>query len=136
MIREVDYSEVLTIRQQVMYPDKELDFVKLADDDLGIHMGYYDNGKPISILSIFLKDRELQFRKFATLVELQGKGYGSKLLEWALDYAKDMTFSRIWCNSRLDKKDFYLKFGFTEYGDIFEKNGIKYIIMEKRFDCQ
>lgn len=136
MIREVDYNEVLKIRQEVMYPDKDLKFVRLPEDDLGIHMGFYDNGKPISILSLFLKDNELQFRKFATLTELQGKGYGTKLIEWLLDYAKDMQFERVWCNSRLDKKDFYQKFDFSEQGDTFEKNGIQYIIMEKKFNLQ
>lgn len=130
MISEVEYYKVLKIRQQVMYPDKDIDFVKLPEDEMGIHMAFFENGAPISVLSLFLKDRALQFRKFATVEEYQGKGYGSKLIEWLLDYAKDMQFDKVWCNSRVDKKGFYQKFGFVEKGELFERDGIQYSIME------
>jgi len=113
-----------------MYPDRDIDYVALPDDDKGIHMGYYVNGEPVSILSLFLNNGELQFRKFATLQEQQGNGYGTKLMEWMLDYAHDMKFKRVWCNSRENKTDFYKKFGFTETDSIFEKDGYKYVIME------
>ncbi|MDU1905692.1 MAG: GNAT family N-acetyltransferase [Dysgonomonas sp.] len=134
MINEVPYEQVLDIRHKVMYPDKEKDFVVLPDDDKGLHMGYYLNGEPVSVFSIFLENGEIQFRKFATLPEYQGKGYGTKLMEWLVDYVKDLKFPRVWCNSRADKVDFYKKFGFVETKERFEKNGYEYVIVEKRND--
>lgn len=133
MIDEVPYNEVLNIRQQAMYPDKDKEYVVLPDDQLGIHMGYYKSGEPVSVLSLFLENSELQFRKFATLSQHQGKGYGSELMKWMLDYAKDMQFNRLWCNARIDKTDFYKKFGFVETDNTFERSGHKYIIVEKYF---
>lgn len=133
MIDEVSYDALLEIRHKVMYPEKDKDIVILPDDDKGIHMGYYVDDKPVSVFSIFLKDGEIQFRKFATLQEYQGKGYGAKLIEWLLDYVKDMKFSRVWCNARIDKVDYYKKFGFVETEEKFEKNGHLYTIMEMRF---
>lgn len=132
MINEVPYEKILEIRHQVMYPEKDKDSVILEDDDKGLHIGYYAEGKPVSVFSIFLKDGELQFRKFATLKEYQGKGYGTKLMEWLLDYAKDLKFTRIWCNSRIEKTDFYKKFGFIETNQTFDKAGYKFIVLEKR----
>lgn len=131
MIQEVPYKDVLVIRQEVMYPGKDLDFVTLDEDDLGLHIGFYEDDLAVSIVSLFLHGRELQFRKFATLVNLQGKGYGSKLMKWVLDYAKDMKFERVWCNARVDKLGFYEKFGFTETAEKFSKNGHDYVIIEK-----
>ncbi|MBD8348762.1 MULTISPECIES: GNAT family N-acetyltransferase [unclassified Dysgonomonas] len=133
MINEVAYADVLEIRHKVMYPDKDKDYVILPDDDKGLHIGYYKEGILVSVLSLFLNNRELQFRKFATLPEYQGQGYGTELVKWVLDYAKDMQFDRVWCNSRIEKTDFYKKFDFVETDEIFEKDGRKFIILERKF---
>lgn len=133
MINEVAYADVLEIRHKVMYPDKDKDYVILPDDDKGLHIGYYKEGVLVSVLSLFLNNRELQFRKFATLPEYQGQGYGTELVKWVLDYAKDMQFDRVWCNSRIEKTDFYKKFDFVETDEVFEKDGRKFIILERKF---
>ena len=133
MINEVAYADVLEIRHKVMYPDKDKDYVILPVDDKGLHIGYYKEGVLVSVLSLFLNNRELQFRKFATLPEYQGQGYGTELVKWVLDYAKDMQFDRVWCNSRIEKTDFYKKFDFVETDDVFEKDGRKFIILERKF---
>lgn len=133
MINEVLYDEVLEIRHKVMYPDYEKTIVMLPDDEKGIHIGYYKNDRAVSVVSIFLNDRELQFRKLATLEEFQGRGYASQLIRWILDYARDMEFPRVWCNTRRGKIDFYKKFGFEPTGKIFEKDGYEFEIIEKCF---
>lgn len=133
MINEVPYSEVLKVRCEVMHPDKDIDYVRLPEDEKGLHIGYYKEGSIVSVLSLFLKGRELQFRKFATRTEFQGQGYGSELLKWVLDYANDMKFDRVWCNSRIEKTDFYKKFDFIETDNVFEKDGRQYVILERKF---
>lgn len=132
MIKEVPYDQIIEIRHKVMYPDQNKDIVLLADDELGIHLGYHKLDEPVSIVSLFLEDGELQFRKLATLPEFQQNGYASMLIKWILDYAKDMQFSRVWCNSRVDKLDFYRKFGFEGTGETFKKDGFKFEVIEKR----
>lgn len=133
MINEVPYSDVLEIRHKVMYPEKDMNYVVLPDDDKGLHIGYYKEGLLVSVLSLFLNNRELQFRKFATLPEFQGQGYGSELMKWILDYAIDMKFDRLWCNSRIEKTDFYKKFDFVETDKVFEKDGRQFVILERNF---
>lgn len=132
MITEVSYNNILKIRQEVMYPTENLDFVKLENDEKGIHIGYLVDEKPVSILSIFLESNMLQFRKFATLETFQNKGYGTKLLEWLINYAIEMGFEKVWCNARSEKTDFYKKFGFEETDETFEKDGYKFIVLEKK----
>lgn len=131
IITEASYPDVLQLRQTVMYPDQDIEFVKLADDDMGLHIGVYEYGDLISVMSIFLKDRAIQFRKLATRTDKQGAGYASGLMQWLIDYANDMKFEKIWCNARVEAIGFYKKFGYEETGTSFQKNGYDYIVMEK-----
>jgi GNAT superfamily N-acetyltransferase len=129
-IEQVPAHIVWPIRHQVMYPNEEFDTIKLADDERGIHFALFAGNTLVSVISLFRKGHELQFRKFATIEEHQGKGYGSKLLEYMIHYAKEQNMHRIWCNSRRTATSFYRKFGFREIGKPFHKNAIEYVIME------
>lgn len=133
IISEANYDEVLKIRQQVMYPDKDIDFVKLADDGLALHIGAFENEELVAVMSLFMADGNLQFRKLATRKNMQEKGYASALIKWLIDYANDIKINRLWCNARTNAAEFYKKFGFVETDKCFSKNGYDYIVMEKLF---
>ncbi|MDR2955110.1 MAG: GNAT family N-acetyltransferase [Prevotella sp.] len=134
IINEVPYQDVLRLRQEVMYPDKDIDFVKLDDDNMGLHIGVYENQQLVSVMSIFLHNgKEIQFRKLATLKEMQGRGYASALMQWLIAYANDMKFERLWCNARVGATDFYKKFDYKETDNRFSNNGYEYIVMERCF---
>lgn len=131
MIQEAPYNEVLKIRHEVMYPEKDIEYVKLPQDHLGLHMGYYSDGKLMSVVSLFLENRDLQFRKLATIESKQNKGFASEIIKWILDYAKDVKLNKVWCNARINSAPFYEKFGFVKTNNIFSKDGYDYVIMEK-----
>lgn len=131
MIQEAPYNEVLKIRHEVMYPEKDLEYVKLPQDHMGLHMGYYSDGKLVSVVSLFLENRDLQFRKLATIESDQNKGFASEIIKWILDYAKDAKLNRVWCNARVSATSFYEKFGFIKTDNTFSKDGYDYVIMEK-----
>ncbi|MBK5720320.1 GNAT family N-acetyltransferase [Dysgonomonas sp. Marseille-P4677] len=133
IINEAPYQDVLNMRKQVMYPDKDIDFVKLPDDDRGLHIGVFENEVLVSVMSLFLEGRDVQFRKLATRNDMQGKGYASALMQWLIDYANDLKFDRLWCNARTEATSFYKKFGYEETNESFEKNGYKYIVMQRLF---
>lgn len=130
-IREANLEEVWNMRHNVMWPDKDLDFVKLPDDPAGLHYGLYSDGHPVSVISLFLDGNRAQFRKFATLPHEQGKGYGSRLLEFTMDQAGRLGAETIWCNARKHKIGFYTKFGLRETDRAFNKEGVEYVILEK-----
>lgn len=133
IISEAPYQDVLHIRQQVMYPDKDTEFVKLSDDERGLHIGVYENEVLVSVMSIFLHGRDVQFRKLATCNNMQGKGFASALMQWLIDYANDMKLDRLWCNARANATDFYKRFGYKETDERFSKNGYEYVVMERSF---
>lgn len=132
MIQAITYKETYDIRHQVMWPDRPLEYIKLEADPKGLHYGYFIKGKLVSVISVFITGRTVQFRKFATLKDYQGKGYGSKLLTYVLESMIGIDY--IWCNARLDKTGFYETFGMVTTDETFEKGGISYIIMKKQYN--
>lgn len=132
IITEANYDDTLALRQQVLYPEKDIEFVKLPEDNLGLHIGIEENKELVSVMSLFIEmeTKAVQFRKLATRTDMQGKGYASNLMKWLIDYASDMKLSKLWCNARKDVAGFYKKFGYKETDQTFEKNGHEYVIME------
>ena len=130
-IKETELEKVWKLRYTVMYPERDIEYVKLADDEKGIHLGFYTDEKLVSVISLFIEGDSIQFRKFATLTDEQGKGYGTMLLNEVIDYAERNNMKRVWCNSRIEKTEFYEKFGFEKTNEKYEKDGREFIIVEK-----
>ena len=130
-IREIKAEDIYPIRHEVMWPDKNIDFVKIDDDTEGVHFGLFDDGILVSIVSLFLKKDGVQFRKFATLTAYQGRGYGTKLLNYVFQYFENQGVKKIWCNARSNKAAFYARFGMLETDRRFVKEGIAYVVMKK-----
>ena len=133
-IREIRAEDCWPIRQKVMWPDRSLEYVKLEKDEEGLHLGLFKGTRLISIISVFVEGDRAQFRKFATLVEEQGKGYGSKLLSHLLKEVETYPIASIFCNARIERTTFYEKFGLQQSKHTFEKGGRSYVIMEKYLD--
>ncbi len=132
-IRQIPAEETYALRQRVMWPQKPLTFIILPNDAHGIHYGLYVDEVLVSVVSLFIENKIAQFRKLATDQKEQQKGYGSMLLTHLLNCAEDYKVNKIWCNARLDKQDFYKKFGFSPTNTRFNKAGQDYVIMEKYF---
>jgi GNAT superfamily N-acetyltransferase len=130
-IKPIEAKQAWPIRHKVMYPEMEIDDVKLPKDSEGQHFGLFDGDQLISVVSFFTEDDSAQFRKFATLEEMQGQGYGAKLLEFIIDFAKSAGMKKLWCNARQSAVGFYKKFGFTETPRTFHQDGHDFVIIEK-----
>lgn len=131
VIDKVPLDMVWDIRQRVMYPDAPVTAVQLTDDHEGQHLGVWINEKPVSIVSLFSRGDRFQFRKFATEIPQQGKGYGSYLLQYIVKLAASQGAEVLWCNARLSAAPFYERFGFTCTGNPWQQSGIDFIKMEK-----
>lgn len=129
-IREITAAETWDIRHNVMWPDQPFEFVQLEEDNSGFHFGVFTNNKLVSIVSCFIIEEEMQFRKLATLEEYQGKGSASHLLKYILQFAKEKNIKKVWCNARSNKKSFYEKFGMKDTFKTFMKARHEFTIME------
>jgi phosphoribosylformimino-5-aminoimidazole carboxamide ribotide isomerase len=127
-IREAPLETVWRIRREVLYPERTLDGIKLADDDAGSHWGVFINEEAVSVISLFESGDVSRFRKFATLLHEQNKGYGSLLLGHIMAQAQGKV---IWCNARTSALSLYERFGMRPVGPTWEDQGYTYIKMEK-----
>ncbi len=133
IIKQITSTETLPIRHKVMWPDKPLTYVMLPNDELGRHYGLFVNEKMTAIISLFITNNEAQFRKFATLNEFQGLGYGTKLLHSIIELLKEEGVKKLWCNARVEKTKFYEKFNFKTTNKVYEKGGIEFVSVEREF---
>ena len=116
-----------------MYPELPLDSVKLADDFEGVHFGLYLEHKLTGVVSLFNEGDVYQFRKLAILSDAQKAGLGTQLMDYILDFCKIQKATELWCNARVNAKEFYFKFGFRETEDTFYKDGYDFVVMEMEF---
>lgn len=133
-IEQIRYELTWRIRRDAMYPDAAYEVVQLKDDPNGLHFGLYAEDQLTVVVSLFDEDGIYQFRKFATIPKAQGKGYGTLLLNHIIDYTRQRTAKKIWCNARLSAIEFYTRFGFTTNGESFTKNDIDFVMMELQLD--
>lgn len=133
LINEISAAETWPIRHQVMWPNQPFAFIQLPNDDKGLHYGLIIDTELVSVISLFINTVDGQFRKFATLANHQGKGYGSQLLHYIIGVAENKALSKIWCNARIEKAGYYEKFGLQKTDKRFSKKGINYVVMERRF---
>lgn len=131
-IREIKAPETWPVRQRVMWPDKHIEFVKIDNDEEGIHFGLFENDTLISVISLFVKGDEARFRKFATEKDFQGKGHGARLLNFLIDEARRRRIKTLNCDARLTAAPFYKKFGMKESSEVFtyDERGMEYIKMQ------
>jgi len=151
-IKNITPEEALDIRHQVLWPNKPKEFCKLKDDYKGIHYGGFLNGKLVCVASIFIENNSARLRKFATLTEFQGKGYGTLLIKHIISDLKGTNatglkpvvtpgtnatglkpvVTHLWCDARITAKDFYNRFKMSSTGETFFKSDVEYIVMERK----
>ena len=130
-IKEISAEETYTLRHTVMWPNKPIAYIQLAEDNKGIHFGLYVKEQLVTVCSLFIENQSAQFRKLATLTQEQGKGYASRMIEHIIAYAKEQNARDIWCNARANKTSFYKKFNLEETEHKYTKGEIDFIIMKR-----
>ena len=133
-ISEVPLETVLLIRQKVMYPNLLLTEQKVDTDQESLHLGLKLKNEIVAVISLYEQDGQLQFRKFATLQDLQGKGIGSYLMKYVFELAESRGCKSVWCNARLNALGFYQKFQMQPFGEKWFEKGFEFIKM--RYEIQ
>lgn len=130
-IRSIAAADTWPIRHLAMWPGRDPAFVQLAGDEDAEHFGLFVDAQLASVVSLFRDHEDAQFRKFATLPQFQGRGYGSRLLQFLVQHAQAQSIGRLWCDARVERSDFYARHGFAATGAPFQRSGRDYIRMER-----
>lgn len=129
------YKKSINLRYKVLREPLNLtfdnDFLSLDKDDYHL-AAINDNNEIIGILLLKPIDSEtLKMRQVAVDFNFQNQGIGSKLVNFAENFAKEKGFKKIIMHARLSSIYFYLKHGYQAYGDVFIEVTIPHIFMYK-----
>lgn len=70
-------------------------------------------------------------RQMAVIFDLQGKGIGRALMQFAENIARDMGYREISMQARKNASGFYEKMGYTESSNEFTNLTIPHVVMKK-----
>ena len=73
----------------------------------------------------------VRLRQMAVLNDLQGKGVGKALMQFAENLARDRGYKKICMHARRNAIGFYEKMGYQSVGNEFEEITIPHVMMEK-----
>lgn len=133
MIRFIEPEELLHIRNEVLREGQlTSDGCRFPTDTIegAFHLGYFVGDELVCVTSLFpqaygqFTGIGYQLRGMATLEQHRGKGYGNKLVNFAVVYLRKLGAHYVWCNARKKAVKFYHDCGFEIVSDEFEVKGI------------
>lgn len=97
-----------------------------------ILIGAFEEEKMLGCCMLITEDSAtVRLRQMAVLNNLQGKGIGKALMQFAENIARDRGYRRMTMHARQTAIGFYEKLGYQISGDRFEEVSIPHYIMEK-----
>ena len=105
----------------------EQGFVDEVDefDSVSTHLVMYENEKPIATCRFFLKEDNVtyMFGRLCVLKEYRGKSLGREMLKKVEELVREKSGKAIILHAQYHAKDFYIRCGFTQQGEIdYEQN--------------
>lgn len=119
------------LRRDVLYPGEYKHNMGMEEDNHGYHFGAFKDNRLIAVVSLFKHADDWQFRKFAVNPALQRSGVGRQLLAYITAFTVAEGGQKLWCNARISATGFYEKHGFNQTGNMSQRKGIDYVVMEK-----
>jgi len=96
------------------------------------HLGLFIENQIVAILLLQdLGNKLIKMRQFAVNDQLQGKGFGTKLVKFSEKIIKEKGFNKIELNARQTAVRFYEKLNYQIVSDEFFEVGIPHYKMEK-----
>ncbi|MCG3863254.1 MULTISPECIES: GNAT family N-acetyltransferase [unclassified Photobacterium] len=128
-IKRITWEQALAVRHQVLWPTKSALFCKVEGDETASHYGAFVNKQLVCVASIYREGDMARLRKFATLVEYQGQGIGTAVIQYIFSYLETTNVTHFWCDARTSAIGFYQHLGMTISGDTFYKSDVEYVKM-------
>jgi GNAT superfamily N-acetyltransferase len=129
-----DYDQMLELRivtllEPIGVPASYADPEKERDD---IFIGAFEDEKIIACCVLTRIDSEtVQLRQMAVREDLQGKGIGAAIIEFAESIAREQNYASLVMHARDPVLDFYKKCGYSIDGEQFFEVGMGHHKMRK-----
>ena len=129
-----EYKQVLKLRDEVLRKPLGLNFSpeELEEEKAHMHMAAYEDDRMLGCCMLVKEDPEtVRLRQMAVVNDVQGKGIGRALMQFAENLARDRGYKRITMHARKTAVGFYEKHGYKVTSDEYEEITVPHYTMEK-----
>ena len=129
-----EYQQMVQLRNDILRKPLKLTLTpeELAKEKDEILIGAFEEEKMLGCCMLIIVDSStVRLRQMAVLNNLQGKGIGRALMQFAENIARDRGFKKIIMHARKSAAGFYEKLGYQVCSDEFEEVTLPHYEMEK-----
>lgn len=129
-----EYQQMVQLRNDILRRPLGLQFTpdELEKEKEEILIGAFEEEKMLGCCMLIKEaPGSVRLRQMAVLNNLQGKGIGRALMQFAENIARDRGFQKITMHARKTAVGFYEKLGYNVCGQEFEEVTIPHYVMEK-----
>ena len=129
-----EYYQMVKLREDILRKPLGLSFTKeeLEAEKNNLLMIAKEDDQMLGCCMLIEEDPQtVRLRQMAVLNDLQGKGVGRALMQFAENLARDRGYKRITMHARKNALGFYEKMGYRTIGEEFAEITIPHYIMEK-----
>jgi GNAT superfamily N-acetyltransferase len=130
-----EYRQMVQLRNDILRKPLGLSFSEeeLEKEKEDILIGAFEDDRLLGCcMLINTEPGSVRLRQMAVHKNLQGKGIGRALMQFAENIARDRGYRRITMHARKSATGFYEKLGYTVYGDEFQEVTLPHVVMEKQ----
>jgi predicted GNAT family N-acyltransferase len=130
-----EYLQMVALRKEILRKPLGLSFTEeeLAKEKEDILIGAFDDDTILACcLLTKMDDKCVKLRQMAVQNNLQGKGIGASMMNFAETLARDKGFKKLVMHARKTALGFYEKLGYKAFGEEFEEVTIPHYEMEKK----
>jgi predicted GNAT family N-acyltransferase len=129
-----EYLQMVNLRNEILRKPLGLSFTpeELAKEKEDILIGAFDDEDMLACCMLTKAENHcLRVRQMAVQNNLQGKGIGASMMNFAEIVARDKGYKKLVMHARVTAVGFYEKLGYKVVGDQFIEVTIPHHIMEK-----
>jgi len=129
-----EYAQMVKLRDDILRKPLSLSFTpeELENEKDNILVAAFDDDKILGCCMLVEEEPSVaRLRQMAVLNDLQGKGIGRALMNFAENLARDRGYRSVRMHARLNAIGFYEKVGYKVKGEQFEEITIPHFVMEK-----
>jgi GNAT superfamily N-acetyltransferase len=130
-----EYRQMIKLRDDILRKPLGLGFTpgELEKEKDNMLIGAFEDEDMLGCCMLVEENKEtVRLRQMAVLNDLQGKGIGRALMNFAENLARDRGYKILSMHARKNATGFYEKMGYKVAGDEFTEITIPHYVMEKR----
>lgn len=129
-----EYRQMIRLRDEILRKPLGLSFNndELDTEKGNLHIAAYEDDRMLGCCMLVEEGPQtVRLRQMAVLNDLQGKGIGRALMQFAENLARDRGYKKITMHARKNSLGFYEKMGYRKIGQEFKEITIPHYVMEK-----